>query len=676
MTGYPNDRTNPAGAIPVYLSVAPNAMPIVMSIEPVTPIAGAIPVYFASGIGTPPIGNDQGISNNAIPVVLSESSKAMPVWESVTGAPLNTVLPSITPTSAGPSTTLTVSNGTWTNSPTIFYYGWERNGVIIPGANTNTYVTITGDIGTTISAIVQAQNAVAPGIAVRSSNTVLVTSAPPAFSFPGTPAGIFSMRLAGAGYSGECIRALRSSDNAQQDIGFASDGYVDMTAAATFAAGSILFVIKWYDQSGNGLDLTGPSALPILNTIDGHGWICFQNPLDQYLASATGPNLTGDQAIGMIGASMCAFSSIPISDWDGSNNGWFFWLNGAGGTSQIVGPNPGAFATYSTNGSSHVQDTTNYLGDGYRFVSKRASGVGTVYVNGTQTATGSLPNNSTTPGPFAIGSFTTFGYAFVGIISEVYVYASAISDTDRNAIEASQAIAFPDPGFGTPYSGTSGILSNPQQQPAIVCGDVLAFERTESWTVYCAVQMWLFPDVAAVIYTNVPNSTDNSYPGHEYFIDTIGRMRVRIIHNIGANNYISVIGTTNLIDGKKHMLTYTYDGSSTAAGVKIYVDGVPEVPTIESDALSNTIIGSGQNLYIGNQQATALYLAGTFSFFQVDTIAQNQTTIAQYVNGAIPPVTADTAICFLMDEGTGTTLNDTSGNGHNGTIQDASMWIQ
>jgi hypothetical protein len=77
---YPNARNNPDGAIPVFLSTSPNAMPIVMSVAVPTDDSGPIPVYFVAP-GTPPFGSDQGNPNNAVPVVVSAVYNAMPVWD-------------------------------------------------------------------------------------------------------------------------------------------------------------------------------------------------------------------------------------------------------------------------------------------------------------------------------------------------------------------------------------------------------------------------------------------------------------------------------------------------------------------------------------------------------------------------------------------------------------------
>ena len=69
-------------------------------------------------------------------------------------------------------------------------------------------------------------------------------------------AGSLSIRHCGAGYAGKCVRVRSKSteDNTQQDIGFAANGVINMAAAAAFASGSLLFLAKWYDQSGAGLE--------------------------------------------------------------------------------------------------------------------------------------------------------------------------------------------------------------------------------------------------------------------------------------------------------------------------------------------------------------------------------------------------------------------------------------
>jgi hypothetical protein len=73
-------------------------------------------------------------------------------------APTNTVAPSISGmTQVGD--TLTVSNGTWTGSPTSYADQWLSGGSPISGATGSTYVPVTGDIGAMLTATVTATNA-------------------------------------------------------------------------------------------------------------------------------------------------------------------------------------------------------------------------------------------------------------------------------------------------------------------------------------------------------------------------------------------------------------------------------------------------------------------------------------------------------------------------------------
>ena len=72
--------------------------------------------------------------------------------------PANLTPPAITGTPTV-GQTLSVSNGTWTNSPTSFAYQWRRNGSNIAGATANTYALASDDAGTMISCLVTATNA-------------------------------------------------------------------------------------------------------------------------------------------------------------------------------------------------------------------------------------------------------------------------------------------------------------------------------------------------------------------------------------------------------------------------------------------------------------------------------------------------------------------------------------
>jgi hypothetical protein len=94
------------------------------------------------------------------------------------GKPANTVPPAITGTPQENST-LTGTNGTWTNSPSKYEYAWlrcDKNGgscSAINGATKNTYTLTSADIGATIRFRVAASNSVGSDTAASAATAVV-----------------------------------------------------------------------------------------------------------------------------------------------------------------------------------------------------------------------------------------------------------------------------------------------------------------------------------------------------------------------------------------------------------------------------------------------------------------------------------------------------------------------
>jgi len=76
-----------------------------------------------------------------------------------------------------------------------------------------------------------------------------------------TAAQAVSLRKLRRAYAGSCIRIRRTSDNAEQDIGFVNN-VVDTAAITAFVGINSAHIVRWYDQSGNGFDfIQGTVAL-------------------------------------------------------------------------------------------------------------------------------------------------------------------------------------------------------------------------------------------------------------------------------------------------------------------------------------------------------------------------------------------------------------------------------
>lgn len=79
----------------------------------------------------------------------------------------------------------------------------------------------------------------------------------------------YSLRKLKSTYSGYAIRVRRSSDNTSQDIAFKADGTLDTTSILSFVGSGNGFVSIWYDQSGNGSNLTQSTAAEQMRIVYG-----------------------------------------------------------------------------------------------------------------------------------------------------------------------------------------------------------------------------------------------------------------------------------------------------------------------------------------------------------------------------------------------------------------------
>ena len=71
--------------------------------------------------------------------------------------------------------TLTTSNGTWSHSPSSYAYQWQRGGVDIAGATSQSYVLVTADAGTTITCVVTATGAAGSASASSDPTSTVLT---------------------------------------------------------------------------------------------------------------------------------------------------------------------------------------------------------------------------------------------------------------------------------------------------------------------------------------------------------------------------------------------------------------------------------------------------------------------------------------------------------------------
>jgi hypothetical protein len=125
-------------------------------------------------------------------------------------------------------------------------------------------------------------------------------------------------------------------------------------------------------------------------------------------------------------------------------------------------------------------------------------------------------------------------------------------------------------------------------------GNVLAFERTDVFSVFAWVYLTDTSSTREVIGKIHPTGQQ----GWEMRVDS-GILTVLIASNWSTNG-IGVRHTgTSISANTWYQIGFTYDGSSSASGVKLYINGAAVVAdTILEDSLTSTIVSTA-SLFIG-----------------------------------------------------------------------------
>ena len=588
--------------------------------------------------------------------------------------PVNTSLPVITGTVLV-GQTVSCTTGAWSNGPTSYTYQWRLDGADISGATAPTYRILWAQSGHNLACNVTATNAGGSASAATAASSV-----PAPYALPIGAQAIYSLRATSStAYAlNKCVNVKRFSDGAIQDIGFDAYGMVDMAVAATFANGSILYVLKWYDQSGNARDAVQSSytSAPQLFNFNGPQ-IAFAN-LTSLQTPLTGVTLTGDHTIGMSLQLNCNDPAFPLECWD-TSHGWAVYLNGSGA---------GNISTVYDGSVSATHDSSNMLaGSVHQVAITRASGSVKIYADGAQTATGTSTNGASTA-PMCLGSYQGSSFPFHGLISEVYLYAFALSPTQIADIRANEVLTFPQTGFQNYYNGSTALQFG--QANYLLFGNILNYEYNDSWTMYAAIQLFSVSGSAeAGVGANIDHFTgpifcgwlvSNLLTGAAGGANPPGAPCVRLIHDLSVNQHLMVEGQETLCTGKYRLLTVTYNGNGLASGVKLYIDGVAKPMSVISDTLGALSIKDGTQKFAVGGQANdgGNMINGRIGFFQIDRNVATPTYIASNFStanpGPPPNIPGTTDIRLLMTEGAGTTVGDTSGNNRNGTLTSAAMW--
>ncbi len=239
-------------------------------------------------------------------------------------------------------------------------------------------------------------------------------------------------------YTGFCIRVRRSSDNAQLDIGFDSQGNLDILALLAFVGTGSGFVTIWYDQSGNGRNATQttPEAQPrivnagVLDIANGKPAVRFNGesmylggvslPLSQLTLSSVMNDVTQQ---GAIRYSIGTDTGTPESGGRGIFSSFQFQFN-----NNTLGYIPDAGVPVVQTGFLPT------IGQSYVVSLTTTATESSIWANGGNNATG----GRITLNQLFIGQRGDNLWYYDGYNSETIVFPSALSTTNRQTLERNQ----------------------------------------------------------------------------------------------------------------------------------------------------------------------------------------------------------------------------------------------
>lgn len=256
-----------------------------------------------------------------------------------------------------------------------------------------------------------------------------VLSTPLLLDTYGGSAVAYSLRKLSSTYSGSAIRVRRSSDNAEQDIGFVS-GDLDTSSLLSFVGAGSGYITTWYDQSGNTNDAnqaTLASQAQIVSsgslildadtskitstwTSDFYNLTTGINPNTKYLSVSTTRRQTTSGVLIAIGVSSA--------------------IGGPSGQTPLIWLGNGSLRSYMLSTVIHNTITT---ADGYIITSeKNSSNLKTMYLNGSAQPT------TATEAPSSGSLMDVFGRAGGNITLgqyQEYIYWDSEQSANRTGIE-------------------------------------------------------------------------------------------------------------------------------------------------------------------------------------------------------------------------------------------------
>ncbi len=140
----------------------------------------------------------------------------------------------------------------------------------------------------------------------------------------------------------------------------------------------------------------------------------------------------------------------------------------------------------------------------------------------------------------------------------------------------------------------------------------VTFDREQPFT----VSVWVRPDSTGAVFSKMDDAAANR--GVDLLVSEDKKISVHLV-SAWPDNAIKVVSGERLRMGTWAHVSVSYDGTSKAEGLRVYVDGVPAPLTIEKDALSDSI-ATDAPLRIGSR-SSGEHFTGAITDFRIFDVA-------------------------------------------------------
>ncbi len=182
-----------------------------------------------------------------------------------------------------------------------------------------------------------------------------------------------------------------------------------------------------------------------------------------------------------------------------------------------------------------------------------------------------------------------------------------------------------DPSWTTGVLGSALALDG-SAEATLNLSQAVTFDRESPFS----VALWVRPDGEGALFSKMDEA--NAMRGVDTYVTDRGEIITHLVNTWDKNALKTKTGRVLRMGTWTHICV-TYDGSSKAAGIKVYVNGHAVPTKVEKDTLTGPI-DTSEALRLG-QRTSSLFLKGAITGFQVFDQALTAEAIAPHITTAL-----------------------------------------